>query len=249
MASPRAWHRRLMGAPASSSPAPSGDGEAAAGRGSSQEAMKIMVSVLVVVIFCTLFYCIYCWRWRKRNAVRRSLLQSLRPMSSSDLPLMDLASIHAATDNFSKANKLGEGGFGPVYRDRGEAAVGAVAAGRGGVPERGGADRQAAAPQPGAAAGLVRRARREAAGVRVPPQPQPRRLPLRRKQERAAGLENPAQHHPGHRPRAALPARGLAAQGRPPGPQGQQRAPRQQDEAQDLRLRHGQDLRGRVHRG
>ncbi|XBI37256.1 hypothetical protein VPH35_122618 [Triticum aestivum] len=116
MASRRAAHRRLMGTSSSSSPAPSGDGEAAAGRGSSQEAMKIMVSVLVVVIFCTLFYCIYCWRWRKRNAVRRSLLQSLRPMSSSDLPLMDLASIHAATDNFSKANKLGEGGFGPVYR-------------------------------------------------------------------------------------------------------------------------------------
>jgi hypothetical protein len=31
---------------------------------------------------------------------------------------MDLASILAATDNFSKANKLGEGGFGPVYRVR-----------------------------------------------------------------------------------------------------------------------------------
>ena len=63
--------------------------------------------------------------------------------------------------------------------DRGEAAVGAVAAGGGGVPERGGADRQAAAPEPGAAVGLVRRAGREAARLRVPPQPQPRRLPLR----------------------------------------------------------------------
>jgi hypothetical protein len=31
---------------------------------------------------------------------------------------MDLASILAATGNFSKANKLGEGGFGPVYRVR-----------------------------------------------------------------------------------------------------------------------------------
>ncbi|KAL2931599.1 Cysteine-rich receptor-like protein kinase 10 [Bienertia sinuspersici] len=32
-----------------------------------------------------------------------------------DSPLYDLASIHAATDNFSEKNKLGEGGFGPVY--------------------------------------------------------------------------------------------------------------------------------------
>uniref|UniRef100_A0A0A9F809 Uncharacterized protein n=1 Tax=Arundo donax TaxID=35708 RepID=A0A0A9F809_ARUDO len=28
---------------------------------------------------------------------------------------MDLSSIHAATNSFSKENKLGEGGFGPVY--------------------------------------------------------------------------------------------------------------------------------------
>ncbi|XP_066372996.1 cysteine-rich receptor-like protein kinase 21 isoform X3 [Miscanthus floridulus] len=123
-------HRRLLdtgpgkGADNSSSPSP--------------DATRIMVGVLVTVICCTLLYCIYCWRWRKRNG--------------------------------RAERRLG---------DRREAAVGAVTAGLGGVPERGGADRQAAAPQPGAAAGLVRRARREAAGVRVPPQPQPRRLPLR----------------------------------------------------------------------
>lgn len=105
-------HRRLMG---TSTPAPASDG-AAAGHSSSPDGMRIMVSVLVVVIFCTLLYCVYCWRWRKRNAIRRAQIESLRPLSSSDLPLMDLASIHAATDNFSKANKLGEGGFGPVYR-------------------------------------------------------------------------------------------------------------------------------------
>jgi hypothetical protein len=35
---------------------------------------------------------------------------------NSDLPFFDLRVIVAATDNFSVANKLGEGGFGSVYK-------------------------------------------------------------------------------------------------------------------------------------
>lgn len=35
---------------------------------------------------------------------------------NSDLPLFELSTIVAATDNFSIANKLGEGGFGSVYK-------------------------------------------------------------------------------------------------------------------------------------
>lgn len=37
---------------------------------SGSSAMQIMVSILVVVIFGTLLYCIYCWRWRRRNGSR-----------------------------------------------------------------------------------------------------------------------------------------------------------------------------------
>ena len=33
-----------------------------------------------------------------------------------ELPLFNLSTISIATDNFSVNNKLGEGGFGPVYR-------------------------------------------------------------------------------------------------------------------------------------
>jgi hypothetical protein len=33
-----------------------------------------------------------------------------------ELPIFDLATIVTATDNFSNYNKLGEGGFGPVYK-------------------------------------------------------------------------------------------------------------------------------------
>jgi hypothetical protein len=32
------------------------------------------------------------------------------------LPLFSFASVSMATDNFSDTNKLGEGGFGPVYK-------------------------------------------------------------------------------------------------------------------------------------
>lgn len=35
-----------------------------------------------------------------------------------DLPLLDLKAIVAATDDFAASNKIGEGGFGPVYMVR-----------------------------------------------------------------------------------------------------------------------------------
>ena len=35
---------------------------------------------------------------------------------SIDVPLYSLSKVSRATDNFSDDNKLGEGGFGPVYK-------------------------------------------------------------------------------------------------------------------------------------
>ncbi|RLN12001.1 hypothetical protein C2845_PM09G10060 [Panicum miliaceum] len=108
-------HRRLLDAV----PAPAGGGRVGHGSGSSPspDAIRIMVGVLVTVVFCTLLYCVYCWRWRKRNAIKRSLLDSLWPRSSSDLPLMDLGRHRQLLQGY---NKLGEGGFGPVYRGAAE---------------------------------------------------------------------------------------------------------------------------------
>lgn len=33
-----------------------------------------------------------------------------------ELPLFDFATVAAATNNFSEANVIGKGGFGPVYK-------------------------------------------------------------------------------------------------------------------------------------
>ena len=37
-------------------------------------------------------------------------------LSGPELPLFNFSCISVATDNFSEENKLGEGGFGPVYK-------------------------------------------------------------------------------------------------------------------------------------
>ncbi|CAN6201637.1 unnamed protein product [Urochloa humidicola] len=61
-------HRRLL----DTAPAPAGGDGADRVSTSSQDAisMRITVGVLVTVVFCTLLYCIYCWRWRKRNGAQ-----------------------------------------------------------------------------------------------------------------------------------------------------------------------------------
>ncbi|KAJ6793427.1 G-type lectin S-receptor-like serine/threonine-protein kinase [Iris pallida] len=107
-------HRRLLLSSTDSAPPPAA---ADGGDKPSSSAMPIMASLLVVVIFCSILYCLWCWRWRKRNAVRKAQVEHARSaLPSSELPFMNLSIIQAATNNFSDDNKLGEGGFGPVYK-------------------------------------------------------------------------------------------------------------------------------------
>ncbi|XVF04048.1 hypothetical protein REPUB_Repub05bG0047300 [Reevesia pubescens] len=76
----------------------------------------------VVVLILGLAMVLYLWRTK---CSKKPGLQTAVPQSSSnvknqkedlELPLFDLATIACATDNFSTANKLGEGGFGSVYK-------------------------------------------------------------------------------------------------------------------------------------
>ncbi|KAH7686137.1 Non-specific serine/threonine protein kinase protein [Dioscorea alata] len=70
------------------------------------------VSVLVIVMpimgFILLATCVscLCWRLRQKHASKRAQFDKYMPLSS----------IQTATNNFADQNKLGEGGFGPVYK-------------------------------------------------------------------------------------------------------------------------------------
>lgn len=61
------------------------------------------IGAILVIISLLLYY-------RKKKKDYDKLKEDL------ELPLFDLSKITRATNNFSDDNKLGEGGFGPVYK-------------------------------------------------------------------------------------------------------------------------------------
>uniref|UniRef100_A0A6N2KFU8 non-specific serine/threonine protein kinase n=1 Tax=Salix viminalis TaxID=40686 RepID=A0A6N2KFU8_SALVM len=100
--------------------------------------LKLIISLTVVggaiAIAISVFYS---WRWiaeyRERKRKSKVLLSKTKggyPLSSDeniiqdnlnrvklqDLPVFNLLMLSAATDNFDISNKLGQGGFGPVYK-------------------------------------------------------------------------------------------------------------------------------------
>ncbi|KAJ1379409.1 S-locus glycoprotein domain [Sesbania bispinosa] len=86
--------------------------------------MKKLIGITVGVIIFGFITCVSIIIYRKRVAAR---VYHLAPFQwrheyfrlrkeDMDLPIFDLSIIVKATDNFSSRNKLGEGGFGPVYK-------------------------------------------------------------------------------------------------------------------------------------
>ncbi|XP_058210769.1 G-type lectin S-receptor-like serine/threonine-protein kinase At4g27290 isoform X1 [Rhododendron vialii] len=94
------------------------------------------LAVSITLLTTAFFYCILRRKLQKNagkdllsydlgtsiGAGNSTLTQSSKSLNSGkkevDLPWFNFASVSAATDSFSDANKLGEGGFGPVYKGK-----------------------------------------------------------------------------------------------------------------------------------
>ncbi|CAL5095573.1 unnamed protein product [Urochloa decumbens] len=81
----------------------------------------IIVSVLAAVTMLLLlivaaYICKQSTKLHMHAQIARDGHGDEEEMRSSELLMYDLSMLRAATDNFSEENKLGEGGFGPVYK-------------------------------------------------------------------------------------------------------------------------------------
>ncbi|KAK8959012.1 putative LRR receptor-like serine/threonine-protein kinase [Platanthera guangdongensis] len=78
-----------------------------------RKATKVVIGISTSV-FGLIFLALAIW-WRKRCIKRNAMYKDLR---AHDLPigLFQLRQLKAATRNFHPSNKIGEGGFGPVYK-------------------------------------------------------------------------------------------------------------------------------------
>ncbi|KAH6806583.1 G-type lectin S-receptor-like Serine/Threonine-kinase [Perilla frutescens var. frutescens] len=99
--------------------------------GKNKESKKIVIIVVGVIGFVVISTCTY-FSWKKWISKRRGqnetiqlgvvnrgsivLEDELSEGNLEELPLFKLEMLANATNNFSEANKLGRGGFGPVYK-------------------------------------------------------------------------------------------------------------------------------------
>ncbi|KAK7259660.1 hypothetical protein RIF29_25272 [Crotalaria pallida] len=92
----------------------------------SKSKTSIIVVVCVLVAVALLSCCIY-YLWQRNRSIKDGLVSEIAPLSlhdnvqrgdslNSDLPTIPLIWIRGSTNNFSEECKLGEGGFGPVYK-------------------------------------------------------------------------------------------------------------------------------------
>ncbi|XP_052206368.1 G-type lectin S-receptor-like serine/threonine-protein kinase At4g27290 isoform X4 [Diospyros lotus] len=93
-------------------------------QGKRREAIIVSLTLVIGVSLLCLSLTLYFWKKKHRQLERTGIMShgsshtetSKSHKEDLQLPSFDLTTIVDATDNFSLHNKLGEGGFGPVYK-------------------------------------------------------------------------------------------------------------------------------------
>ncbi|OWM91352.1 hypothetical protein CDL15_Pgr000296 [Punica granatum] len=76
---------------------------------------KWVVAVAVVLSVSSAMFCLWA-SWTRRKGQDESVDVHAGEEENFELPMFDAVMISQATNNFSYSNKIGEGGFGPVYK-------------------------------------------------------------------------------------------------------------------------------------
>uniref|UniRef100_A0A0E0ECI7 Uncharacterized protein n=1 Tax=Oryza meridionalis TaxID=40149 RepID=A0A0E0ECI7_9ORYZ len=102
-------------APANSTPtAPTG------GRKKNKSGTALAIALpLVVILLATVAICLSVQWWRRRSRSKQqpsNSIQMAEDIENTDSLFIDLSTLRAATGNFSESNRIGEGGFGSVYK-------------------------------------------------------------------------------------------------------------------------------------
>lgn len=85
--------------------------------------VKIIIPIISALLVILLSVCLF-YQLKRRKALQKGTLEEEDGFDGDnkdstddlELPLIDISILRKATDNFSDYNKLGEGGFGPVYK-------------------------------------------------------------------------------------------------------------------------------------
>ncbi|KAK4755048.1 hypothetical protein SAY87_008805 [Trapa incisa] len=87
------------------------------GGSSNTDRAVIMAVVAIGAVFLLAAISVFCIIYRRRKAkLAYANIESMDEIRTAETLQYDFATIRDSTDNFSEENKLGQGGFGPVYK-------------------------------------------------------------------------------------------------------------------------------------
>ncbi|XP_058072812.1 cysteine-rich receptor-like protein kinase 10 isoform X2 [Magnolia sinica] len=80
---------------------------------------RIVLAIVIPVVLALVVVTVICTCLRRRKAFKRRIdSEDDNEIPSTNSPFFNFGTLRAATNNFSDDNKLGEGGFGPVYKGK-----------------------------------------------------------------------------------------------------------------------------------